>query len=172
MNHQSDPVSFKQRNQWIPVGLMSRVSLLVMILVTVYMLGGSDRQLASTDKRRSGQSTVSSADKLPSGLEHSDWNGILEAHQACMHSIKADRQIWRTHTHRTGLTATFDGSGFEVRPESGDWRWGLELVSYGRGHRQVSVGNRKIDVSATEQQINYQWDQNLEDWRKNDTCLL
>lgn len=168
MNHQPDPTIINQCNCWIPTGLFWRTSLLVLMLVAVYVPGGSDRQLASIERRRPDQSAVGSAEKLPSGLDRSGWNGILEAHQAWKHSIKADGMVWRTHNPGTRLIATFDGRGFNVRPESGDWSWGLELISYGRGDRQVAIGNRKADVSATEQQIKYQWNQNLQEWMKND----
>ena len=167
MNHQPDPVNLNKRNRWIIVSLISRSSLLILILATVYLPGGSDRQLTSTDETRPDQSKVGSPEKLPNGLKRSDWNSIIKAHQAWKHSIKEDGKVWRAHNPGSGLTATFDGRGFDVRPESGDWSWGLELVSYGRGDQQISVTNRSADVSTTEQQINYQWNQNLQEWMKN-----
>ncbi|NDD65263.1 MAG: hypothetical protein EBZ36_15005, partial [Acidobacteria bacterium] len=51
-------------------------------------------------------------------------------------AVRADGKGWRADNPGTGLSATFDRRGMEVRPEGDDWRWGLELLSYGVGGEQ------------------------------------
>ena len=68
----------------------------------------------------------------PEGLSDSDWSGIREAYEKNSHAITAEAdgtylarnpgQAWETR---------FDGTGFLVTPDLGDWKWGLELEGFG-----------------------------------------
>lgn len=90
------------------------------------------------------------------------------------HAIRADGEGWWAHNPETGLTARFDQRGVEIQPESPkepeglNWRWGLELVSHGIGKSQRSTAGIVPKVQTTERRIGYQWDDNLEEWYKND----
>jgi hypothetical protein len=71
---------------------------------------------------------------LPSGMVRSDWDGILRAHRDWKHEVKANGSGWKAHNPATGLTASFDRRGVEVRaggeqPGPGGSIW----ASYGVG---------------------------------------
>ena len=103
-------------------------------------------------------------------MERSDWQGILAAHQAWKLAIReapGTEKGWKAVNPGTGLRATFDGRGAWIRPESGQWDWGLELTSYGMGEAQRPVGERAPQVEAAGRRIGYHWDENLEEWYHN-----
>ena len=72
------------------------------------------------------------------------------------------------HNPATGLIANFDRRGFEVRPESGRWSWGLELTSYGVGAMQRPIKGKAAAVRTEARRVTYDWDKNLEEWYQND----
>ena len=118
------------------------------------------------------------------GMARSDWQGILAAHSAWKHAIREAPETgkgwegwkgwkgWKAFNPETGLWATFDGRGGRVRPESGDWDWGLELTSYGMGDEQRPVGERTPVVETDGRRIGYDWDGNLEEWYRNQSSGL
>jgi hypothetical protein len=103
-------------------------------------------------------------------VERSDWQGILAAHEEWRHAIQPAEKAphrWEAANTGTGLRASFDTRGGEVSPESGDWQWGLELLSYGVGGEQRSVAGLRPTVGAEGRRIGYDWDGNLEEWYQN-----
>lgn len=61
----------------------------------------------------------------------------------------------------------FDGLGFEVRPERGDWTWGLELNRWGRTNRReecLSTGTAKVAGTR----LTVQRGERLDEWFVND----
>ena len=107
---------------------------------------------------------VASEDTVPEGLSSGDWSSIHEAYQAGRHAIQSQadgsftaenpRQQWRT---------LFDGRGFLVSPQQGDWTWGMDLQSVGK--TQVSG---RPEVEATHNTLRYHWSEQVEEWFIND----
>lgn len=103
------------------------------------------------------------------GLTSEDWQGIHEAHDQWQRAIKplvATTEGWQAVNRRQRLTAAFDRDGFTVRPEQGNWSWGLELTSYGVGNQRMRVGAGVIGVDG--EKIRYGRDERLEEWVIND----
>jgi hypothetical protein len=77
---------------------------------------------------------------VPTGLTGSDWSTIRALHEAQRHAIAPSEAGYRAHNPGQQWQTEFDGRGFLTRPQKGDWRWGLELRSYGFAGHERSVG--------------------------------
>src|SRR5262245_25447085 len=74
---------------------------------------------------------------LPAGLSASDWSSIRASYEAGRRALVAVEGGYQASNPGQQWRACFDGRGFLVRPDAGDWSWGLELASYGdAGHER------------------------------------
>jgi FG-GAP repeat len=102
----------------------------------------------------------------PQGLSSSDWSSIRAAYEAGRHAVQRQEdgtltarnpgQQWRTE---------FDGKGFTVTPDHGQWTWGLELTAC--GERTLLSASSSINHDGGK--ITCQRDENLTEWFINDT---
>ncbi|MDH4452523.1 MAG: FG-GAP repeat protein [Verrucomicrobiota bacterium] len=106
-------------------------------------------------------------DQIPKGLAKSDWQSIRAAYEAGRHEFKPIEGGWQARNPGQQWTTKFDGRGFTATPREGNWTWGLELESYGRGTQQRKV-NGQPAVKAEGQKLSYQWDKTLLEWWVND----
>ncbi len=118
-----------------------------------------------------GLSGISSAAETPTaqtdlkGLAPSDWSSIRAAYEAGRHAVQRQEngtlaarnpgQQWRTE---------FDGKGFTVTPDHGQWTWGLELTGYGDRAQMPESPS----VSHEGGKITCQRDEDLTEWFIND----
>src|SRR5437870_89813 len=72
-------------------------------------------------------------DRVPTGLSPSDWTCIRAEYEANRHAVAAVESGYQARNRGQRWLTSFDGRGFVTSPNSGDWSWGLELVSYGAG---------------------------------------
>ncbi|MES2469413.1 MAG: FG-GAP repeat protein, partial [Verrucomicrobiota bacterium] len=104
------------------------------------------------------------------GLAKSDWASIREAHSAWEHRVspvEGQSGEWQARNPGQHWTTRFDGRGFTTSPHGAQWRWGLELQSYGYGQCHTTV--RGVPgVKAEGGRLTYQWDQRMEEWFVND----
>ena len=100
--------------------------------------------------------TARNAAQSPSGLKVVDWNQIRAEHDRYRHTAFPDGDGFQSRNREQQWNARFDGHGFEIRPDQGNWRWGLELI-----------GNRKASVTVNKNRVTYAWSQNLEEWFLN-----
>ncbi|MBE2284561.1 MAG: IPT/TIG domain-containing protein [Prosthecobacter sp.] len=111
---------------------------------------------------------ITSPDQVPQGLEKSDWASIRAAHTAWEHSfMPLEGGGFQARNKGQQWTAAFDGQGFEAKPKDADWRWGLELRSYGFGSLQTTVQGEP-EVKADGLRLSYQWDAAVQEWFVND----
>ncbi len=113
---------------------------------------------------------AASTDQPPEGLSKSDWASIREAHSAWKHRLmpmEGKDGHWQAWNPGQRWTTNFDGRGFLAQPEDGEWRWGLELRSYGYGTRQRFLSS-KPEVTAEAARLSYRWDKALQEWWVND----
>ena len=108
-----------------------------------------------------------SAMTLPNSMGSSDWSGITREYQRHRHAaFLIDGGGYRARGWEQQWVTRFDGRGFEIIPDEGSWRWGLQLKTYGfRGAEQL-VGN-KAQVSTNVERISYRWTDDLEEWFVN-----
>lgn len=99
-------------------------------------------------------------------LSPEQWQGIREAHEAWRHEFRAEGEGWLAANRREQLRLRFDRRGFEVEPESGEWRWGLELEGYGVGIVQSFAAPARVNTSQG--RISFDRDGNIEEWVVND----
>lgn len=105
----------------------------------------------------------------PAGLSTRDLAGIRAAHDSWQHRF--EKAVDGSHTAVNpgqNWTTRFDGRGFLVEPSGENWRWGLELRSYGVGENRVTLAD-KAPVSVSDQKLSYRWNEGLEEWFRNDT---
>jgi hypothetical protein len=106
-----------------------------------------------------------------SGLTTADWNSIRAAREAQRHAIIVSDRGYRAPNPGQKWATEFDGAGFLTQPEQGDWRWGLELRSYGfPGHEQTATKARA--TKAEGQRLTYERGTDLSEWFVNDRSGL
>ena len=104
---------------------------------------------------------------VPNGLTPADWNGIRAAHDAQRCTVTPNANGYRAHNPGQRWETEFDGAGFLTQPEKGDWRWGLELRSYGfPGHEQTAT--RARSTTADGQRVIYERGMGFSEWFVND----
>ncbi|HMX26190.1 MAG TPA: putative Ig domain-containing protein, partial [Blastocatellia bacterium] len=114
-----------------------------------------------------GTQRLASAEQVPDGLQPGDWNSIRSAYEKKRHAVVAVEGGQRAHNPGQQWRTRFDGRGFAVTPDQGDWTWGLELDSYGFAAAPRAVGGQ-ARVTTEGERVAYQWDETLEEWYVND----
>lgn len=113
----------------------------------------------------------SKAPRLPAGLTTADWDSIRGVHEAQQHAFIASDRGYRASNPSQKWETRFDGAGFLTQPENGDWRWGLELRSYGfPGHQQIAT--KAGAMKARGQRLTYERGTSLSEWFVNDSSGL
>ncbi len=105
------------------------------------------------------------AASAPADLPASDWLGIRAEYQRHRRAAFPVAGGHRARNDGQGWVARFDGRGFEVTPDAGGWRWGLQLRSYGFPGQERSVTHAR--ATAAVEKFSYQWDSNLTEWFVN-----
>ena len=108
-----------------------------------------------------------SEDVFPEGLTGSDWSSIRQAYERHRHAVVAVDGEFRARNPGQQWMTHFDGRGFTVQPSGADWRWGLELQSYGFPGHQRAVGGQAT-MTAQNDRMTYDWDAGLREWFVND----
>lgn len=104
---------------------------------------------------------------LPRGMGSSDWSSITKEYQRHRHAaFPIAEGGYRARGWEQQWVTRFDGRGFEVIPDEGSWRWGLQLQSYGFPGAQRDVADQ-AKVSTDVERISYQWDARVEEWFVN-----
>ena len=93
----------------------------------------------------------------PAGLNIVDWNQIRSEYDRHRHTAFPDGDGFKARNREQQWNTRFDGRGFEIQPDQGNWRWGLELVGYGKA-RLIPNKNR----------VTYAWSPALEEWFVNE----
>ncbi len=129
----------------------------------------------------------SSQDAPPEGLTHSDWSSIRQEYERQRHAAVSVEGGFRARNSEQQWLTDFDGRGFSVEPTSagveqaiagvepaarvepngGDWRWGLELTSFGFPGHERAVGGQAA-MSAQGDRVTYDWGGGLREWFVND----
>ena len=100
-------------------------------------------------------------------LSASDWGQIRGEYERHRRSAVADGEGHRARNPQQQWLARFDGRGFVLQPDHGDWRWGLELTEYGVAEAGRAV-NGKARVTAERERVRYAWGETLEKWFVNE----
>jgi hypothetical protein len=134
------------------------------------------QRLIETEAARTASTTLSSASEtktapIAAGLTEADWTSIkqeYERHRQAFFQFRAGNIVqWQARNHAQQWLAQFDGRGFEVKPEDAQWRWGLELHSYGfPGNERAVRGSAQAQASV--ERLTYDWDETLQEWYLND----
>jgi trimeric autotransporter adhesin len=109
----------------------------------------------------------SGAKTLPKGLAPSDWSSIQNEYQRHRRGAfpTADGG-YRARGWEQEFVTRFDGRGFEVIPDEGGWRWGLQLQSYGFPGTERRV-TKQAHVETKVERVSYRWDARVEEWFLN-----
>jgi CSLREA domain-containing protein len=109
--------------------------------------------------------------EVPKGLAASDWASIQQVYERQRRAAVVVGNERRARNHAQQWLTRFDGRGFAIEPDSPangeDWRWGLELQSYGfPGHERAISG--RAQVGSDGERVTYDWDAGLQEWFVND----
>ena len=104
------------------------------------------------------------AEILPKGVGSSDWSSIQKEYQRHKYgAFPIDGGSYQARNWEQQWGARFDGRGFDITPDEGAWRWGLQLRSYGFPGAERDVA-KQARVSTNVERIGYQWDARVEEW--------
>ena len=103
---------------------------------------------------------------VPDGLSTSDWNSIRAEYKRHRQAVFPVEGGHRARNFGQQWVTEFDGRGFLVTPDSGGWKWGLQLESYGWAGRARAVTDRPRVTIETER-VTYDWDETLREWYVN-----
>ena len=105
--------------------------------------------------------------ELPEGLTTAEWENLCANIEADRHKVLESEQGFAARNPGQGWTTTFDGWGFETRPGDGQWSWGLELQSWGRGEILASTDTDPV-MRREGERVFYDWSETLTEWYVND----
>lgn len=101
------------------------------------------------------------------GISRSDLASMRAIIDAQQHAAWACDDGFAARNPGQRWSTRFDGRSFLVKPNSGSWAWGLELLSYGRiGAERSVVSPACIEHEGT--RVSYEWDATLTEWYLND----
>lgn len=86
-----------------------------------------------------------------------DWMHVRREHSRFQHSATAEDEGFRARNPRNEWLVHFDGHGFRIDADGGEFQWGLELA-----------GKKRAWIRADRDRITYAWDDSLEEWFVND----
>ncbi|MDX1983962.1 MAG: FG-GAP repeat protein [Bryobacteraceae bacterium] len=104
------------------------------------------------------------AGNVPKGLTAADWNGIRAEYDRHRHAVSSGLSA-RNPGQRWQLR--FDGRGFSVEPDGGQWKWGLGLTGYGFGGGAMRPIAGRARVTTDLNRVHYDWDPTLREWYVN-----
>ncbi|MCA8978612.1 MAG: FG-GAP repeat protein [Planctomycetes bacterium] len=114
-----------------------------------------------------GLPQASAQEPTPEGLVTADWAGIRAAYETGRHmAFEVDGGYQARNPGQRWLTK-FDGRGFLVQPDEGDWSWGLQLQAYGFEGAMRVVG-ASAEASAENNRVMYDWNAGVQEWYVND----
>jgi hypothetical protein len=106
-------------------------------------------------------------DTVPNDLTASDWSSIRQQYEQHRHRAIAVDGSHQAHNPGQQWLTRFDGRGFLTRPDTGTWRWGLELQSYGFvGHERALTMPPRVSTAGS--RVTYDWNAVLQEWFVND----
>ena len=103
---------------------------------------------------------------LPDGLSLVDWQDIHAEYERRRHAFFPVGGEHHARNFRQQWLARFDGRGFTIEPDSGEWSWGLELKRYGHEGELRSVPDSPRVRSQTNC-LTYSWDDTIDEWYIN-----
>jgi hypothetical protein len=101
----------------------------------------------------------------PNGLSGSAWSSIRAEYLRHRQAAFPQDGGHRARNYGQQWVTRFDGRGFDVTPDAGGWRWGLELQSYGFPGQERGVMHAR--ASADVEKLSYQWDPLMTEWFVN-----
>jgi len=110
---------------------------------------------------------ASAQERVPDGLEAGDWAGIRAAYDAGRHKAFEVEDGFHARNPGQQWLSKFDGQGFLVKPDSGDWSWGLQLQAYGFEGAMQEVG-ASAAASALNNRVMYDWNADVQEWYVNE----
>lgn len=146
---------------------MRPVLLLALLAVSLPLLVGATAPRDRAPVGAASSSLGELADRAPGGMPEADWAGIRAAYETGRHAFREVDGEHRARNPGQRWVTRFDGRGFDVRPDSGAWAWGLELVRYGFAGEQREIRNAK-ELRSAGQRAAYDWDSTLQEWYVND----
>ncbi len=104
-------------------------------------------------------------------LSETDWSGIRRAFAAAQRTIKDASGRFEADNPGQQWRVCFDGTGFTVRPRTGDWSWGLQLSSYGFAGCEVCIDS-PARIAAEGDKIAFRHSDQITEWFINRHCGL
>ena len=141
-------------------------------LLVLCGFGNAETSIASTGGVPTGTSQqIQDAATVPQGLNGVEWGSIrkqIAERQRVAIPLKGGYQAWNPGQQ---WRTTFDTKGFLVKPDNGDWSWGLELKRFGLAGRTKEVATTPRVTSAGSR-VAYDWTDTVQEWFVNDTSGL
>lgn len=112
------------------------------------------------------------ADARPNtaGLSETDWKQIGAAYDVAAHGFSADEKgTFHARNPKQQWLANFDGRGFNLIPDHGEWSWGLRLNGFsGNKTSPLSRTTPTNGIRHEGTRLEYRWNANFTEWFLND----
>ncbi len=109
------------------------------------------------------------AQNIPEDISAEEWNTVRAVYESNRHAIIETDTGYKARNPGQAWQLDFDGRGFLVEPDSGDWSWGLELARLGFADSQMVLGNaRAANTRAEGGRVTYEWSRAIDEWYIND----
>jgi hypothetical protein len=141
--------------------------LLVLAVLFVHAGTPADAEQRAAHTRQAGLVNSPSGTESNSNLlTTADWRAIRTEYERNQNLVVPERDGHLARNSAQQWTTRFDGRGFVVTPESGNWSWGLSLQSFGPSGEQRTAEN-PVAVSAENDRLTYTWGEGVEEWFHN-----
>lgn len=97
-----------------------------------------------------------------------DLTSLRAAHDAARRTVRESEGGHRAFHPGQRWVTDFDGRGFAITPEHGDWSWGLELSSFGFLGAEQAMEALAPRVRAEGSRVAYAWSASLDEWFENE----
>ena len=104
-------------------------------------------------------------------LSAKDWSGIVAARHAAQERFTRTPDGAQAFNPSQGWRLSFDQRGFEARPASRSWTWGMDLLSFGLEGAECTLGKAN-EVVLDGNRLEYEWGSGLKEWYVNGSAGL
>jgi FG-GAP repeat len=163
---------------WIPMisGPVIQLSFVLALLACRTL--GPGGAIASADGVEAGLGPKAAAPtsqavggSMPRGLDTHDRASICAAYEAGRYAAVASEGGFRARNPAQQWTTHFNGRGFTIAPDAGEWTWGLQLEAYGWGAPEP-VAATPASLIADGQHVSCAWDALITEWHVNNQIGL
>ena len=148
------------------ISSMRRVLIIALVIcLQAGSVGNDSMRYSSPPLVKPALKTASSVDSeqvapqvVPEGLTADEWASVKNQIRQHAYLVEHAETGYQANNPDQGWQIRFDGGGFMLHPQNGEWEWGLRLLGQPGSPSLYVQGNR----------VEYAWNADLTEWLVND----